>query len=164
MMREQLCEAVKLRSTGHAEEARVMLVELAAKYPDDADMNYQTAWVHDILGREREALPFYVRAIELGLEGEDLEGALLGLGSTYRILGDYERAEVTLRRGLKEFPQRRVFQIFLAMTLYNLERYHDAMELVLTNLAETTSDVSILHYKEAILSYGTQLDHSWDEE
>ncbi len=164
MMRDQLREAVELRSTGHAEEARELLSALAAKYPDDAEMNYQAAWVYDILGREREAMPFYVRAIELGLEGEDLEGALLGLGSTYRILGDYEQAEVVLRRGLKEFPQKRVFQIFLAMTLYNLERYHDAMELVLTNLAETTTDESILRRKQAILSYGMQLDHACDEE
>ena len=164
MMRDQLREAVELRSTGHAEEAREMLLVLATKYPDDAEMNYQAAWVYDILGREREAVPFYVRAIELGLEGEDLEGALLGLGSTYRTLGDYERAEATLRLGLKAFPQKRIFQIFLAMTLYNLERYHDAMELVLTNLAETTTDPSILRYKQAVLSYGTQLDRVWDEE
>ena len=164
MMREKMCEAVELRLTGHTEEAREMLLTLAVKYPDDAEIHYQVAWVYDILGCEREAVPFYVRAVELGLEGEDLEGALLGLGSAYRILGDYERAEATLRRGLKEFPQKRVFQIFLAMTLYDLERYRAAMKLVLTNLAETTTDESILRHKQSILSYGAQLDRSWSEE
>lgn len=161
---ESLRGAIELRLSGQAEKAREILLKLVEAYPDDAEVNYQTAWVHDILGCEREAVPFYVQAIELGLKGEDLEGALLGLGSTYRTLGKYEQAETTLRRGLKEFPQKRVFQIFLAMTLYNLERNHEAMELLLTNIVETTTDESILGYRRAILLYATQLDRVWNEE
>ena len=63
-MRDRLQEAIELRSTGRAEEARSILLDLVATYPDDAEINYQTAWVHDMLGREREAIPFYVQAIE----------------------------------------------------------------------------------------------------
>jgi hypothetical protein len=63
-MRDRLQEAIELRSTGHAEEARTILLDLVATYPDDAEISYQTAWVHDTLGREREAVPFYVQAIE----------------------------------------------------------------------------------------------------
>jgi tetratricopeptide (TPR) repeat protein len=163
-MRDCLQAAIELRSTGHAEEARTMLLDLVATYPDDAEINYQAAWVHDVLGREREAVPFYVRAIEQGLSGEDLAGALLGLGSTYRTLGAYQQAEETLRRGMATFPDNRVFQVFLAMTLYNLNRHQEAMELVLTNLAETTSDETILAYKRAILFYAPQLDQTWDGE
>jgi Tetratrico peptide repeat len=85
-MRERLQEAIELRSTGQTEEARSLLLTLVAAYPDDAEINYQAAWVHDLLGREREAVPWYVRAIEQGHSGTDLEGALLGLGSTYRTL------------------------------------------------------------------------------
>jgi predicted Zn-dependent protease len=86
-MRDRLQEAIELRSTGQAEEARSILLDLVAASPDDAQINYQAAWVHDTLGREHEAVPFYVRAIEQGLPDTDLEGALLGLGSTYRTLG-----------------------------------------------------------------------------
>jgi tetratricopeptide (TPR) repeat protein len=163
MMRDRLQEAIELRSTGRAEEAQTILLDLVATYPDDAEINYQTAWVHDNLGLEREAVPFYVRAIELGLSGEDLEGALLGLGSTYRTLGEYQQAEETLRRGMTMFPHNRAFQVFLAMTLYNSRRYQEAMELLLTNLAETTADETILRYKRAILFYAPQLDQTWDE-
>jgi tetratricopeptide (TPR) repeat protein len=162
MMRDRLQEAIELRSTGRAEEARSILLDLVATFPDDAEINYQTAWVHDHLGREREAVPFYVRAIGLGLSGQDLEGALLGLGSTYRTIGAYQQAEETLRRGLAAFPHNRAFQAFLAMALYNLHRYDEAMELLLTTLAETSSDATILQYKRAILFYAPQLNQVWD--
>jgi tetratricopeptide (TPR) repeat protein len=135
---------------------------LVATFPDDAEINYQTAWVHDHVGREREAVPFYIRAIELGLSGQDLEGALPGLGSTYRTIGAYQQAEETFRRGPAAFPHHRAFQAFLAMALYNLHRYHEAMELLLTALAETSSDATILQYKRAILFYASQLDQVWD--
>jgi hypothetical protein len=49
------------------------------------------------------------------------------------------------------------------MTLYNLHRYQEATELLLTNLAETTSDETILAYKRAIVFYAPQLDRVWDE-
>lgn len=163
-MRDRLQEAIELRSTGRAEEARTILLGLVAAHPDDAEINYQTAWVHDTLGREREAVSFYVRAIEQGLTDKDLEDALLGLGSTYRTLGEYQQAEETLRCGMATFPNNRAFQVFLAMTLYNLHRYHEATELLLTNLAETTSDATIIQYKRAILFYAPQLDQVWDGE
>jgi tetratricopeptide (TPR) repeat protein len=125
-MRDRLTEAIQLRETGRAkqdqailEEARTLLLELVAAYPDDAEITYQTAVVHDNLGLSREAIPFYLRALSQGLSGSDLERALMGLGSTYRALGEYKQAEETLRRGVKEFPHNRAIQVFLAMTLYN---------------------------------------------
>src|SRR5450755_482604 len=135
MMRDRLAEAVQLRETGRAEqdqailqEARILLLDLATAYPDDAEITFQTAIVHDNLGLGREAIPFYVLALAQGLSGPDLARALLGLGSTYRGLGDYQQAEETLRRGVREFPHNRAIQIFLAMTLYNTRHYKEAME------------------------------------
>jgi tetratricopeptide (TPR) repeat protein len=162
-MRDRLQAAIDLRSAGRAEEARAVFLELAAAFPDDAEINYHTACIHDHLGREREAVPFYEHAIKLGLSGADLEGALLGLGSTYRTLGAYQQAEETLRRGMQEFPQNRAFPVFLAMAWYNTSHYREAMELLLTMLAETTTDPSILRYKRAILFYASLLDQTWDE-
>jgi tetratricopeptide (TPR) repeat protein len=163
MMRDRLQEAIELRSAGRAEEARAILLDLVAASPDDAEINYQAAWTHDTLGLEREAVPFYERAIELGLSGTDLEGALLGLGSTYRTLGNYQQAEETLQRGMRAFPHHRAFPVFLAMARYNTHHYQEAMELLLTALAETTADESILRYKRAILFYAPQLDQIWQD-
>jgi tetratricopeptide (TPR) repeat protein len=163
--RGRLAEAIRLRQTGRAqqdeailEQARTLLLELATAYPDDAEISYQTAWVHDNLGLEREAIPFYRRALDQGIAGPDLEGCLLGLGSTYRGLGEYQLAEETLRRGVSEFPRNRALQIFLAITLYNRQQHTEAMELVLTNLLETTADEKLQYFKRPLLYYTQHLD------
>ncbi len=169
-MRERLAEAIRLREEGRAkqdrnilEQARKLLFELGAAYPDDAEITYQTAVLHDNLGYEREAVPYYTRALEQGLSGPDLERALLGLGSTYRILGEYEKAEETLRRGVREFPQNRAIQVFLAMTLYNRQQYKEALEIALTNLLETSADEKLQYFKRPLMYYATHLDEIADE-
>jgi tetratricopeptide (TPR) repeat protein len=113
------------------------------------------------MGREGEAVPFYRRAIENGLAGEDLKGALLGLGSTYRCLGQYEESAQILRQGVQQFPGSRQFEAFLALTLYNLGEHAPAMELLIRNLAETSEDESIRRYRRALLFYSDKLDETW---
>ena len=167
MMRDRLAEAIQLRETGRArqdqamlEEARTLLLDLAAAYPDDAEITFQTAVVHDNLGLERESIPFYNLALAQGLSGPSLERALLGLGSTYRGLGEYQKAEETLRQGVREFPDNRALQAFLAMALYNTQNYKEAMELALTNLLETTSDEKLQYFKRPLLYYAQHLDET----
>lgn len=166
-MQDRLAEAIQLRETGRAkqdqvilEKARTLLLDLAAAYPNNAEITFQTAVVHDNLGLEREAVPFYRQALALGLSGPDLERAYLGLGSTYRILGEYQQAEETLRRGVSEFPHNRALQVFLAMALYNTQRHKEAMEIVLTNLMETTSDEVLQYFKRPIVYYASHLDET----
>lgn len=168
MMRDRLAEAIRLRETGRArqdqailEQARSLLLDLAAAYPDDAEITFQTAVAHDNLGLEREAIPFYTKALAQDLSGPDRERALLGLGSTYRSLGDYQQAEETLRQGVSEFPHNRALQVFLAMTLYNTQQYREAMELVLTNLLETTADERLQYFKRPLEFYAHHLDETW---
>lgn len=149
-------------------KARALLLDLLAAYPDEAEITYQLAIVHDNLGLEREAIPYYLQTLEQGLSGLDTatalmkrERAFLGLGSTYRGLGEYRHAEETLRQGLSEFPQSRALQVFLAMALYNTQQYREAMELALTNLAETTADESLRYYTRGIVFYAQHLDETW---
>jgi tetratricopeptide (TPR) repeat protein len=165
MMRDRLAHAIQLREKGRAkqdqcilEEARTLLLELVVAYPDDAEINFQAAVVHDNLGLERESIPFYLRALGQGLSGPSLERCLLGLGSTYRVMGEYQKAEETLRLGVREFPDNRALQVFLAITLYNTQQHKEAMELVLVNLLETTSDEKLQYFKRGLLYYTLHLD------
>lgn len=48
-IQDHLQQAIHLRETGRAEEARALLLELVASAPDDTQVNYQAAWVHDNL-------------------------------------------------------------------------------------------------------------------
>ncbi|WP_399921283.1 tetratricopeptide repeat protein [Streptomyces kanamyceticus] len=153
-----LAEAVGLREAGRREEARERLVALSARWPRDAEVAYQTAWVHDTLGLEAEAVPYYERALAgEGLSDDDRRGALLGLGSTYRGLGRYEEAVTTLGDAAAEFPDDGALKTFLAMALYNTGRTHDAMELLLTLLAATSRDPEIAGYRPAIEEYAKDL-------
>jgi tetratricopeptide (TPR) repeat protein len=167
MMRDRLAHVIQLREKGRAqqersilEEARTLLLELVVAYPDDAEVNFQAAVAHDNLGLERESIPFYLRALGQGLSGPNLERCLLGLGSTYRVLGEYQKAEETLRLGVKEFPDNRALQVFLAITLYNTQQHKEAMELVLVNLLETTADEKLQYFKRGLLYYSLHLDET----
>ncbi|MFJ2766682.1 tetratricopeptide repeat protein [Streptomyces sp. NPDC087300] len=156
---EVLAESTRLREAGRREEAKEQLVALAARFPDDAEVAYQTAWVHDTLGLEAEAVPYYERALEApGLTEDDRRGALLGLGSTYRTLGRYEDAVVTLTDAAAEFPDDAALKTFLAMALYNTDRAHEAMQMLLTLLAATSSAPEIVGYRPAIEFYAKDLD------
>jgi len=153
--------AIRLREEGKLEESKNLMLEAVGERPDDPVANYQCAWSHDRLGLETEAVPYYARAIECGLEGADLEGAFLGLGSTYRTIGEYEKAFETLTRGSNLFPENRALQIFLSMSLYNLGKHAEAMEILLRNIVETSREPSIKKYERAIFYYKDRLNEIW---
>jgi tetratricopeptide (TPR) repeat protein len=155
--------ARQLRAAGQHAEARDLLAELAERTPDDAELRYEAACVHDFLGREAEAVPHYVAAIAAGLQGEALRGAYLGLGSTYRALGRYAEAEATLRKGLATFPAAREMQVFLAMAEHNLGRSRAAVERLLLLVAETSGDEAVRAYRGAIEFYAQDVDRAWPE-
>ncbi|WP_433747310.1 tetratricopeptide repeat protein [Falsibacillus pallidus] len=167
--RDCLDKAIALREDGRAkqdlailEEARNLLLELSGNDPDNAEINFQIGISYDNSGLSREAIPYYVKAIENGLSGSDLQRCLLGLGSTYRLLGYYKEAVETLRRGVDEFPEHRGLQIFYSIALYNSGEYKKAMELVLKNLVETTNDETLQYFKRGISFYAEHLDETWD--
>ncbi len=152
----------ELRAIGQHEAAREQLVILAAQFPNDPDVQYEAASVHDFLGREREAVPFYRVAMANGLAGDELRGAYLGLGSTYRTLGMYPESEQVFTEGLRRFPEANELKVFRAMTQYNLGEHHKAMSALLTVLAETTSDPDVKQYSRAIALYASDLNRTWE--
>ncbi len=158
---EQLARAIQLRTENKKQASNQLLLQMIEQYPNDAVVHYQCAWSFDVLGEELKAVPYYEKAIKLGLSGADLEGAFLGLGSTYRTLGEYEKSEQVFLQGIALFPTNKALQVFYAMTLYNLQQHHQAMELLLQCLADTTTDDEILRYQKAIHFYASQLDKVW---
>ena len=160
-MDDELRGALLLRENGQDEDAREILKDLAARYPDNGNIQYQAASVHDSLGFEREAVPLYERALELELTIPERSGAMLGLGSTLRTLGQYDRASAILREAADLFPDMRCFDVFLAMSLYNEGRHHEAMERLLLVAADTSEDDSIRTYERAIRYYADRLDETW---
>ncbi|MEU0564061.1 tetratricopeptide repeat protein [Nonomuraea sp. NPDC005983] len=156
MRDDELARAVRLREQGQREEARTILLELAERHPDDAEVAYQTAWVHDALGLEAEAVPFYERALaDQGLD--DRLGAFTGLGSTLRVLGRHREALETFTRGLEEFPGDPGLRTFMAMALYNEGRAREAVGSLLKLVAESGQ---VGRYRRAVEYYAENLDET----
>ncbi len=155
--KEPLAAITGARHGGQVAQVLKQLKELDAQFPNVAEINYQLAWTCDVLGREAEALPYYEKAVALGLPANELAGALLGLGSTLRNLGKLERSAEVLRSGQAQFPDNREFDVFLALTLHNLGQHAEATKLLLTVIADTSEDPGLTAYQRAIRFYAGKL-------
>lgn len=154
---EKLTKAIELRKQNKADDAFKILAELILSHPQDAQVQYQMAWTFDSVGKESEAVPFYEKAITLGLPDEDLRGALLGLGSTYRCLGEYENSLRIFDQAVEKFPEDRSLKVFRALTMFNLGRAEGSVQELLVQLLDTTNDQSIKSYEKALRFYSDKL-------
>jgi tetratricopeptide (TPR) repeat protein len=153
-----LLQKVKaLRRDGKADQAFDAVKEAIAQFPTSPDLYYMAGCICDAHRTETEAVPFYVRSLELGLCGLDRRDALLGLASTYRSLGKYEESKRAFEMGIREFPQYRPYYVFMALTQFNLKKPEEALKLLLDQLVETSSDHAILSYERALRFYSTRL-------
>ena len=153
----ELDAIVGARHGGQIAGATTQLRDLDARFPHVAEIVYQLAWTCDILGHASEALPHYERALALGLETEEHAGALLGLGSTLRVLGQPARAAEVLRSGEAQFPDHREFGIFLALALHDLGQPAEALALALIALVDTTEDPGLIAHQRAIRFHANRL-------
>ncbi len=103
-MQDAIQRAIELRRESQHTEALAILLDLYDKHPDDPRVNYELACTYDTQGVEDEAIGFYEHAIQCGLDGDELRGAMLGLGSSYRCVeryGDSARILHDLRSALE---------------------------------------------------------------
>lgn len=159
-MKNKLNEAIELRKNKQPEEALKILHSLLETHPEDPDVNYHMAWTCDMMGNESAAAPFYEKALANGLT-EDRDGAFLGLGSTYRCLGEYEKSIKIFDQAVREFPNDRSLKVFRALTLYNLGKAEESVGELLLQLLETTADQGIKSYDKALRFYSDKLNQTW---
>ncbi|WP_438482658.1 tetratricopeptide repeat protein [Oleiharenicola lentus] len=148
--KEELDAIVGARAHGQFEEIFPRLQKLDVRYPHVAEINYQLAWTADVLGRMNDALPYYEKAVALGLPPNELSGAMIGLGSTLRQLGQLDRSADVLRSGKLQFPDNAEFDAFLALTLHAQGNHADALRLALEILCDTSEDTGITAYQRAL--------------
>lgn len=158
----ELQQAIDYRQAKQYDKARKAFYDLYTVHPDDALVNYHYAWLYDNLGEEQEAVPHYQTAIANGLSDDDLRGALLGLGSTYRTLGMYKESAQILKQGIELYPSANELQVFYAMAQYNLGQYHEATTRLLTHIAEFSEDENVRQFSRAINLYAKDLDRIWE--
>ncbi|ENG8415216.1 tetratricopeptide repeat protein [Listeria monocytogenes] len=147
-----------LLQNGDYETARTQALAELKNNSDNAELHYYAAWAHDALGKEDAAIPFYEKAIQLGLPVDSRKEAYIGLGSTYRITGQPEKASLLFQTVLQEFPDNNALRTFSVMAKYNQGLEKEALQEALILLTQTTSDEDILSYKKAIQFYAQDLD------
>lgn len=155
--KEELDIIVGARHGGQIDHVLGLLKKLDERFPNIAEINYQLAWTCDVLGKETEALPFYEKSVALGLPENELAGALLGLGSTLRVLGHTARSIEVLRSALAQFPDNREFEVFLALALHDAGEHNEALKLTLEVLCDTTDDPGLTAYQRAIRFHASKL-------
>jgi tetratricopeptide (TPR) repeat protein len=138
--------------------AQTLADDWLSREPNLAAAHYFAGWSGDAQGLEADALIHYEKVLKLGLSGEDLRGALLGAGSTYRNRGQLARSEETLRRGIQTYGEVSEFPAFLALTLYSAGQYREAISILLKLLADTASDTHIRRYERALRYYAAHPD------
>jgi tetratricopeptide (TPR) repeat protein len=125
------------------------------------EIHFYCASTHDSLGLEREAIPYYEKAIVYGIAGELRERTFVQLGSSYRCVGEYEKAVSLLKQGLLEYPDNMAIQTFLTMALYNVNETKQSVSLLLRTLLTSSQDPWIKRYGKAIQYYSDHLDETW---
>ncbi|WP_139311135.1 tetratricopeptide repeat protein [Paenisporosarcina indica] len=80
-MEESLKAALEMRRDGDLLGSNRLFIELVLQHPDHAMLHYECACSYDILAQEEEAIPFYDRALELGLSDKEAINAYTQLGS-----------------------------------------------------------------------------------
>ena len=148
--KEELDAIVGARTYGQSKEILPRLKSLDERHPNVAEINHQLAWTCEAVGRTADALPYYEKAVALGLPPNELSGALLGLGTTLRTLGQPARAAEVLRSGKTQFPENREFDVFLALALHDVGQHTEALQLLIETLCDTTEDPGLTAYQRAI--------------
>ncbi len=158
----RIAEEVRLREAGDLDAARRLLLALREHGNHDHPLvNYHLAWTLDRMGQETEAAPYYERALEAELEGDNLRGALLGLGSTYRLIGRDADAVRTLAAGVARFPDGGAMRTFYALALHSAGEHTRATQEFLRVILASSADPQIAHYRTALAEYRENPDELW---
>jgi tetratricopeptide (TPR) repeat protein len=117
----------------------------------------ERAYAHDSAGREHEAVEHYRRAFELGVPEDELEGALVGFGSTLRNVGEVEESVRVLTDAVRRFPENTALRVFLAYALWSGDSRPDAMRALVDALYVGDTRPELARYERAIRGYAAEL-------
>jgi tetratricopeptide (TPR) repeat protein len=121
------------------EEAfRVKVEQLVTELPADSPVAaFERACAFDSTGQLDRAVPFYRRALELGLKGVRRRRAMIQLASSLRNLGQVTESLELLMAELEQpsDPLDDAVSAFLALALVDSGREREAVSVALTALA-----------------------------
>jgi tetratricopeptide (TPR) repeat protein len=157
-------KAKDLREQDELVASQTLLLDLLEANPNDALVLYEVGGSYDIIGEEKQAIPYYMQAIGNGLEGDDLRECLIALGSSLRYVDQATEAVETLEEAVEKFPKSQSSKVFLGMAYYSDGQYEEAVRTLLEVILDTTEDEDILAYEGALGYYKDNLDEVAEED
>ena len=157
-----LKEAKSLREDDQLEESNELLLSLAAEFPDDPQVLFEVGGSYDLLGLADDAIPYYRRAIDEGLDGSDLQECYICFGICQRAVGDFEEALDTLEEAAAQFEEDNAVKAFLALAMYSNGNYSEAFRQLLEVMIETSNDPDVQTYSDTLEFYKDNLDEVWE--
>jgi len=112
---EILEKTQELRLRDNLEEAYKTIIPYVELERDNPLVQFEMALIYDAMARETEAVPYYEHAISLGLPSGLKSSALLCLGSSYRNIGQIEKAKDILSNAIEEFQDHIGLRCFYAL-------------------------------------------------
>lgn len=157
----QIAQARTLRRSDELERSQTLLLELLERHPDNPLVLYEVGGSFDVMGEEPQAIPYYRQAVNAGLSGADLQECLVCLGSSLRVVGDFEEAVDVLEKAVEQFPDKNSGRVFLALAYYSDGQENKAVSTLLDLLLKTTTDEDVLSFVGALEYYKDNLDEVW---
>lgn len=149
----------RLKAKGRYDEALRQLEAWLTADPDNPILLYEMASGLDNQSLEDQAIPYYRRALDAGLDRVHRVDCLVGLGSSLRVMGRVQESHAVLKQGVKEYPHHLALKVFYALTLEKMGNYGDAIFELLDVIAKPDQKDSLNVYQRAILYYR---DHRHD--
>lgn len=131
--------------------------ELYLRHPKNPRLSYEFGGVFDYLGKEEEAIPLYMEALELGISGSFRIKTLIQMGSTYRNLGKFNESKRALEMAIAESGGDPAAVIFLSLTLWSSGETGKSAILALRHIYQEDRGL-VQRYRRSIGNYLNELD------
>lgn len=141
--------------------ARILLERALALDPNAAWAWHRLGWVENYCERPREAMRHFERALRLSPLDPMNFNNYVGLGSSYELLGEYDKAAEMYRRGLQERPNARWLYRHLAGALSAAGRIEEA-NVAVAELLRSYPDFTISKFRQAMVFTSGVIDRMAD--
>lgn len=143
----------RLKAKGRHEEAIHQLSVWLEGDPTNPILLYEMALALDNQGRESEAIPYYQNALKAGMDPMHQLHAIIGLGSSLRVVGRLAESHQVLEDGLNQYPGDDALRVFLSLTEERMGNYGDAIGLLLDVIVHSGQSDQLALYRPAIRHY-----------
>ncbi|GMB08770.1 tetratricopeptide repeat protein [Thermolongibacillus altinsuensis] len=133
-----------------------MLIPLEKTEADNPFVQLEIGLTLDSMGKEQDAIPYYERALSLGLPAEQRCITLLCLGSSLRNVRQLEHSKQILKSAIDEFPNHIGIRCFYALTQYSAGEYGESVH-TLINAILLLSPESVKPFARVLQYYAEEL-------